>query len=188
MCIRDRYYNETYTAEERKVDIEGAKALLAEAGYEDGIDLTILGTADLIAPYTVIQENCRAAGINITINTPDTASFISDAFSGNYDMITIGWIMDNRNPSIITSLDKATIESGFAIGGPKVTTDEIDTLRKEIIAADDPEVAKEKLAQLEDIMKNDCIQANMYPEMRAAIVAKDIKGYSTMERLSLIHI
>lgn len=177
-----QYYNETYTPEERKVDIEGAKALLAEAGYADGIDLTILGTSDLIAPYTVIQENCRAAGINLTINTPDVPSFVSDAFSGNYDMITIGWVMDNRNPSIVTSLDKATIEAGFAIGGPKVTTDEIDTLRKEFIEEEDPAAAKEKLAQLENIMKDDCIQANMYPEMRAAVVAKDIKGYSTIER------
>ena len=59
-------------------------------------------------------------------------------------MITIGWIMDNRNPSIITSLDKGTIEAGFAIGGPKVTTDEIDTLRKDIIAAEDPQIAKRK--------------------------------------------
>ncbi|GAA6411923.1 ABC transporter substrate-binding protein [Blautia hominis] len=176
------YFNETYTKEERKPDVEGAKALLAEAGYANGIDLTILGTADLIPMYTVIQENCRAAGINLTLNTPDTASFISDAFSGNYDMITIGWIMDNRNPSIITSLDKGTIEAGFAIGGPKVTTDEIDTLRKDIIAAEDPQIAKEKLAELENIMKSDCIQANLYPEMKAAIVTKGLKGYNTLER------
>lgn len=176
------YFNETYTEEERKPDIEGAKALLAEAGYADGIDLTILGTADLIPMYTVIQENCRAAGINITLNTPDTASFISDAFSGNYDMITIGWIMDNRNPSIITSLDTETIAAGFAIGGPKVTTDEIDALRDEIIAAEESETAKEKLAELEAIMKEDCIQANLYPEMKAAIMAKGLKGYNTLER------
>lgn len=97
-------------------------------------------------------------------------------------MITIGWIMDNRNPSIITSLDKGTIEAGFAIGGPKVTTDEIDTLRKDIIAVEDPQIAKEKLAELENIMKSDCIQANLYPEMKAAIVTKGLKGYNTLER------
>lgn len=45
------YYNETYSMEERKPDIEGAKKLLEEAGYANGIDLTILGTADLIPPY-----------------------------------------------------------------------------------------------------------------------------------------
>lgn len=90
--------------------------------------------------------------------------------------------MDNRNPSIITSLDKQTIDVGFAIGGPKVTTDEISGLREEIIAAEDPEDAKESLAELENIMKEECIQANLYPEMRAGIMAKELKGYNTIER------
>lgn len=36
------YYNEVYTADERVVDVDGAKALLEEAGYGDGLDLTIL--------------------------------------------------------------------------------------------------------------------------------------------------
>lgn len=175
------YYNETYTTEERAVDVEGAKALLAEAGYADGLDLTILGTQDSVPTYTVIQENLRAAGINVTINTPDIPQFVGDANGGNYDIIAVGdWVVD-RNPSIFCFVNQQTIDT-FCIGGPKVTTEEMDGKLKEIIEEADPEAAKAKIGELENMMKEDMITSNMYPEMKGAVIAKDLKGYSTVER------
>ena len=175
-------YNETYTADERTVDVEGAKALLEEAGYGDGLELNILGMQDSIPTYTVIQENLRAAGITLNLNTPDTAQFVGDAFGGNYDLIVVGeWIAD-RNPSVFVFLDQETIDSGFVIGGPKVTTPEMDGLITEIIQAEDNDAAKEKVAELEGLMKADTVQSNLYPELKAAVIAKDLKGYGTIER------
>ena len=57
--------------------MEEAKALLAEAGSADGIDLT-LTTSTVRAGMTeftvAVQEMCKEAGINITIESvpPDT--------------------------------------------------------------------------------------------------------------------
>lgn len=175
------YYNETYTAEERAVDVEGAKALLEEAGYGDGLDLTILGMQDSVPTYTVIQENLRAAGINLTLNTPDTAQFVGDANGGNYDLIVVGEWVPNRNPSVFVFLDQESIDT-FCIGGPKVTTPEIDSLIADIIAEEDQDAAKEKIAQLEQTMKENMIQSNLYPEMKSSVIAKDLKGYGTIER------
>ena len=39
------YYNANYTKEERAVDVEGAKALLEEAGYADGLEVTAFGSS-----------------------------------------------------------------------------------------------------------------------------------------------
>lgn len=175
------YYNETYTAEEKAMDIEGAKALLEEAGYGDGLDLTILGTQDSVPTYTVIQENLRAIGINVSINTPDTAQFVGDANGGNYDLVAVGDYIENRNPGLLPFVRQAAIDS-FHIGGPQVTTPEMDELACAIIAEKDQEAAKEKLAELEQIFKTDAIQADLYPELKAAVVAKDVKGYRTIER------
>jgi peptide/nickel transport system substrate-binding protein len=176
------YYNETYTVEERALDVEGAKALLEEAGYGDGLDLEILGLQDSVPTYTVIQENLRAIGINLNINTPDTAQFVGDAFGGNYDLIVVGEYIPNRNPSAFVFVNKASIDSGFVIGGPKVTTDEMNDLVLAIIAEEDNAKAVEMMGELEQIMKRDFIQANLYPELKAGIVAKDIKGYNMIER------
>ncbi|MBQ1312251.1 MAG: ABC transporter substrate-binding protein [Blautia sp.] len=176
------YYNETYTTEERVVDIDGAKALLEEAGYGDGLELDILGLQDSVPTYTVIQENLRAAGITVNIVTPDTAQFVGDAFGGNYDLIVVGEWVPNRNPSAFVFLNADNIASGFVIGGPKVTTDELNTLIHDIIKETDQEKAHEMIAQLEQMMKADTIQSNLYPELKAAVIASDLKGYGTIER------
>ena len=176
------YYNETYTVEERALDIEGAKALLEEAGYGGGLDLEILGLQDSVPTYTVIQENLRAIGINLTINTPDTAQFVGDAFGGNYDLIVVGEYIPNRNPSAFVFVNQDSIDSGFIIGGPKVTTEEMNTLVHDIIAEEDNETAKGMIGELEQLMKADFIQCNLYPELKAGVVAKDIKGYNLIER------
>jgi len=176
------YYHEIYTPEERALDIEGAKALLAEAGYPDGLTLEILGLQDSVPTYTVIQENLRAIGITLNINTPDTASFVGDAFGGNYDLIVVGEWIPNRNPSAYVFVSEAQIASGFVIGGPKVTTPELEALRQQIIKEPDNATASGYMEELETILKNDTITTNLYPELKAAVVAKDLKGFGTIER------
>ncbi len=177
----NKYYNETYTAEERAVDVEGAKALLEEAGYGDGLELSIVGMQDTAPIYTVIQENLRAIGINLTINTVDTAQFVEDAGGGNYDLIMVGEYTEARYPTLFCFLDQETIDA-FVIGGPKTTTPEIDSLITEIIENEDEDAAIEKIGELEQIIKDDAIESNLYPETKAAVINKDLKGYTTRER------
>ncbi len=177
----NKYYNETYTAEERAVDVEGAKALLEEAGYGDGLELSIVGMQDTAPLYTVIQENLRAIGINLTINTVDTAQFVEDAGGGNYDLIMVGEYTEARYPTLFCFLDQETIDT-FVIGGPKTTTPEIDSLISEIIENPDEEAAKEQIGELEQMMKDQSIVSNLYPETKAAIISNDLKGYTTFER------
>ncbi len=177
-----KYYNQTYTPEERAVDIEGAKALLAEAGYPDGFEISALGLQDIVPVYTVIQENLRAIGVTLNINTPDTAQFVGDAFGGNYDIIMVGEYTDARYPTLIPFLAQANIDSGFVIGGPKATTPEIDAAITEAIVEKDEAKAKEELGALEQVMKADTLVSNLYPELKATILAAGIKGYTTQER------
>ncbi len=90
VTTKSQYHCDTYTAEERAVDIEGAKALLEEAGYGDGLSMTTLGMQDTEILYTVMKENLRQIGIDLTINTVDTPTFVQDANGGNYDIIMVG--------------------------------------------------------------------------------------------------
>jgi len=176
-----KYYNETYTVDERKVDVEKAKSLLEEAGKTD-LTISCLGMQDTDPIYTVMQENLRAAGITLEINTVDTAQFVQDAFGGNYDIIIVGEYTAARYPTLMCFLQKATIESGFIIGGPKVTTDELDASITELIEEKDEAKAKEEAGAIEKVYKEQMIVSNLYPEMKAAVLGKDIKGYTTRER------
>jgi len=65
------------------LDIEGAKALLAEAGYSDGLDLTLViadispGISDLAV---ALQEMAKPAGFNITIEHVPVNTFWSEYY------------------------------------------------------------------------------------------------------------
>ncbi|MDO5139431.1 MAG: ABC transporter substrate-binding protein, partial [Oscillospiraceae bacterium] len=179
--IESKYYNETFTKEERAQDIEGAKALLAEAGYENGLDLTIVGMQDQSPVFVVIQECLRQAGINLTINIVDTPQFVEQANGGTYDLIHVGDLVDARYPAIMSFFRQFFIDT-FCIGGSKYTTPEIDAEVEAFIEEKDEEAAKEILKGLEETWKADMYYSNTYPEMHAALTAADIKGYNTGER------
>lgn len=176
-------YNETYTTEERQVDIEGAKALLEEAGYGDGLELTALGLQDTAPVYTVIQENLRAIGITLTIDTPDVPQFVQGAFGGDYDLIVVGEYTAARVPTLFCFLQYDNIYGeGMVIGGPKWTTEDIDASISELIEESDETKAKEEAAAIENVLKEQTIVSNLYPEMKSAIMNKELKGYTTRER------
>ena len=176
-----KFYNEIFTKEERAQDIEGAKALLEEAGYGDGLDLSIVGMQDQNMVFMVIQECLRQAGINLTINIVDTAQFVQQANEGTYDIIHVGDLQDARYPTIFSSLRQSLIDT-FCIGGSKWTTPEIEEMIDAVIQEPDEAKAKENAKTLEDYLKEQMVFSNTYPEMHAAITAADIKGYNTMER------
>lgn len=178
------FYTENYTKEERAVDVEGAKALLEEAGYADGLEITALGLQDIVPVFTVMQANLQAVGITLTIDTPDTAQFVEGAFGGNYDIICVGDTPAVRTPaSVMPFLQKLNVEGpGMVIGGPKWTSDEIDSLISEMITESDAAKVTELATTLDEIVKEETICSNLYPEMKASVYAKDLKGFYQMER------
>ena len=179
--VESKFYNEIFTKEERAQDLEGAKALLEEAGYGDGLDLSIVGMQDQNPVFAVIQENLRQVGINLTINIVDTPQFVQQANEGTYDLIHVGDLLDARYPTIFSSLTEAVINT-FCIGGSKWTTPEIEEKLTKLIQESDEDAAKEEAKDLEETIKADMPYSHTFAEMHASITASDIKGYRTIER------
>ena len=82
-------------------DIETAKALLAEAGYPDGFDVT-LNYRDVVrsylpSPSTVgqdIQAQLAAIGVNVTIEVMESGAFLDASDAGELTMYMLGWGAD----------------------------------------------------------------------------------------------
>jgi len=59
-------------------DPEGAKALLEKAGFGDGLDVEIsigTGWTDIVAYAETLQQDAKAAGINITLNAMASSAY-----------------------------------------------------------------------------------------------------------------
>lgn len=78
------------------IDVEKAKALLAEAGIETPYNLGEMLVAEKYSNLAaVIQNDLKAIGLDVTIKVAEFNSFIGDLTSGNYTIHSIehdtGW-------------------------------------------------------------------------------------------------
>ena len=76
-------------------DVAKAKALLAEAGYPDGIDLELWSTAGRYFMDVQVAENLQAqwaeAGIRVKIRQWEFQALMSEVKKGEFDMVLLGW-------------------------------------------------------------------------------------------------
>lgn len=87
-------------------DVEGAKALLAEAGYAEGdisfelaMDSSASNNTQLV--YQIIQQYLKAIGVNAEIATYDESSWLDLRKSGEMDSFVANWTMDYNDPANI---------------------------------------------------------------------------------------
>jgi len=122
------------------VDIEGAKALLAEAGFPNGFDCTILTLTPL--PYsqipTVMQAQLAKAGINAEILVLETGTWLDKIHEFDYDIHVNGYRFNYDPDAILGRNFVCGSEANFGVW----CNEEYDQLRLEAVATSD--VAKRK--------------------------------------------
>lgn len=87
-------------------DPEKAKALLAEAGYADGFEATLLSTAQYGMhkdTAEVCQQHLQAVGINVTLNLPDWATRVDLGNQGQYDIAVMGTAGEYNDPDSLSN-------------------------------------------------------------------------------------
>lgn len=84
-------------------DPEGAKALLAQAGYPDGFNTTILTNTfpNDVAIAQAIVADLAAIGVNVEMTSIDNAQFLEVLVSkpDTLDLVMTNWYMDYQDPS-----------------------------------------------------------------------------------------
>ena len=85
---------------------EGAKALLADAGYAEGeisfeLSMDSSASSNLKLVYQTVQQNLQAVGINAEIKSYDESSWLDLRKSGEMDSFIATWTMDYNDPANI---------------------------------------------------------------------------------------
>ncbi|KGB82675.1 ABC transporter substrate-binding protein [Rhodovulum sp. NI22] len=85
------WYDTRFPVPER--DVEAAKALLAEAGYENGLEIEIQVTNNPVQMQMmqVVQAMASEAGIDIKLVAKEFATLLKDQSAGDFTASQIGW-------------------------------------------------------------------------------------------------
>ena len=85
-----------------KYDPEGAKALLAEAGYPDGFTMELSAdssaSSSVMLILQIVQQNLAAVGITAEIKSYDEASWLDLRKSGEMPSFVATWTADYNDP------------------------------------------------------------------------------------------
>lgn len=91
-------------------DVEKAKEVLAEAGYEDGLEID-LWTMPVARPYMpdpektaeIIQNNLAEIGITVNIVREEWAPYLEKTAVGEHQIYMLGWSGTNGDPDYFLS-------------------------------------------------------------------------------------
>ncbi|NUU26208.1 MAG: ABC transporter substrate-binding protein, partial [Streptomycetaceae bacterium] len=161
-----------YKGVELKQDIAQAKALMEKAGYRIGGDgyavgpdgkrftmtlSTSNGFTDIITMFQVMTDQLKQIGIEVKVESKATAEWISNLYVGDFDATTFGPInaaftpFDVYQRTLAGYLTKPIGQPAFA-NIQRWQDPQTDQLLQQYAATQDPDVQKQALTGLQDVM------------------------------------
>ena len=145
-------------------DLDKAKALMEEAGYADGFDLTIWGdnTTQEIKGMTFIQQQLSQIGINVEVVPMDPAT-VSDMIyvpleEADINMWYVNWsASDFSMDGSLRALLHSTMAPPVSANTVYYNNPEFDKLLDEGLATADPEILADVYGQAQEIAWNDAV-------------------------------
>lgn len=160
-------------------DVERAKQLVAEAGYPDGVDVTmrIISASNYSKPAEVVQAQLKEIGINVSIEAMERASWFDICYTGGDFDITI-----YANPVQVIDADFGAypfMHSSEANGGNNymgINIPELDDLLDRARLSTDEEERKELYLQVCEIVRDESLFVPMYTGERTYAAVKELQG------------
>ena len=163
-----KYFDDSLT-NTYEYNTEKAKALLAEAGYPDGFEMTITVPSNYqphMDTAQVIVEQLKAVGINATIQPVTWESWVQDTYSNRqFQSTVVGVDASNMTASAMLSRFVSTAGNDFII----YSNDDYDALYAQAQACYDDGAQTDLYKELEKNLTDNA--ANVYIQDMADFVA-----------------
>lgn len=175
-----QYESSSNAVPQRTRDVEKAKALLAEAGYESGFEasLTTFTGYDLEDAAQLVQAQLAEAGINITLNIMDEATYYGDLKRGTSPFLDSQMTMCEFTSRAIPNVVLGSVYStGGVYNMMRYSNPEMDELIKGYVAASDLEQQREFSAKLEKLMLDETPAVIPYVSYLNSAWSKQIEGF-----------
>jgi peptide/nickel transport system substrate-binding protein len=167
------WFNSAFPVPQR--DVEAAKALLAEAGLEGGVDVEVQVANNPVQTQVmqVVQAMAAEAGINITLTAKEFATLLADQSAGDYTASQVGWSgrvdPDGNIHQFMTT--------GGGINDSKYSNPEIDTLLNEARLSNDTADRKAKYDAALAILQEDSPIVYLYHQVWIWALDNNVSGF-----------
>lgn len=159
-------------------DVERAKELVAEAGYPDGLDVTmrIIGATNYSKPAEIVQAQLREIGINVSIEAMERASWFDICYDdGDYDITIYAnpvQVID-ADPGAWPYMHSSEINANNFM---RISDPELDKYLEEGRLATDEADRVAAYTKVCEIVRDKSYFVPMYTGERTYAANKDLKG------------
>lgn len=156
-------------------DPEHAKALLKEAGYENGFEFTVI-TINTIRKNTLeyIKLDLAEIGITLNYNLVTMQEAVDMMMAGEHDGILVGWAF-NSDPNGVLPLILGT-GSGKTMNSSNYSNPAVDELLKEGRGESDPDKKRRIYENINEIVIQDAPMIILQNPMVLSAALDDIQG------------
>ena len=160
------------------VDVEKAKALMKEAGFESGFSTSVLvlaGNQDEVGIATALQQMWGAIGITLELQQVDNATRTEQYRNGTFTMRLGAWTDDIADPNEITSYFAYSPTIDALHSGWK--NEEVDKLFEASQKEADPGKRAEQYASIQEIFNATGPIVPLYQTPYPVALRKNVKGF-----------
>ncbi len=159
-------------------DLERAQALMAEAGLEDGIEITLTtlaGSADDSTIFAALQQMWAPIGITLSVQQVDGPTRGAQNRSGEFDIHTYGWVNDVNDPSqVVGWLGHTPTANAVGTGWDNA---EFNGLFEASATEVDPAARAAQYARMQEIYAAEAPLLFMFETPFAVAVSTRVDGY-----------